>query len=563
MRPWLAGLCLTAFAAATPAQQHNVLLIIADDMGIDLVNAYGVSPLPAHTPVIDTLAAGGLLFRNAWANPVCSPTRAQILTGRQGFRTGLGKAISYFVEDWELQLDETSLAQVLAPVYRTAAIGKWHLSVASGTGSIHPLLMGFEHHAGTLSVIPGNYIGDDYYHYEKSVDGTTQMSYVYATTDTVNDCLAQIQAFNQPWFIWLAFNAPHAPFHKPPPKLHTYTLPPTLDNSTVPIHVRAMTEAMDTEIGRLLATMDAGVLANTVIIFVGDNGTDKLAVVPPFDKNKAKGSVYEGGVRVPLIIRGPGVPSGAECDGLVCATDLFATIADIAGQPHPTGTDSVSLLPYFSDPGQRSLRPYAYAEFFTPNGIVGKGEWLRAARDLRYKLMWTLDTDVAPAPTLALFDLQADPFETVNLLPGPLTPDQQQAFAALQEQIALAYVPWLKDSAGLAGVDGVPALSGNGALDPGAVVSLTLTSARPSAPAMLFIGNSWLHALFKGGFVGPDPDIVVAPLLTSPTGNITILGHWPAALPAGLSLYYQYWIADPAGPKGFSASNNVASVTPY
>jgi arylsulfatase A-like enzyme len=548
-------------AAAAPAQQHNVLLIIADDMGVDLVNAYGVGPPPMHTPVLDTLAAGGILFRNAWADPVCSPTRAQILTGKQGFRTGLGKAISYYVEDWEVQLSETSLAQVLEPFYRTAVIGKWHLSTADGTGPLHPLLLGFEHHKGSLSVIP-NFIGDDYYHYEKSVDGTTQMSYVYATTDTVNDCLAQIQAFNEPWFIWLAFNAPHAPFHKPPPDLHTYSLPPTIDNSTIPIHVRAMAEALDTEIGRLLASMDPGVLANTVIIFVGDNGTDKFAVLPPFDKGKAKGTVYEGGVRVPLIVRGPGVQAGAECTGLVCATDLFATIADIAGQPHGTGTDSVSLLPYFSNPGQPSLRASVYAESFSPNGIAGKGEWLRAARDKRYKLIWTLDTELQPAPTLAFFDLQADPYETVNLLNGSLTPVQQQSFAALQAQIAQAYVPWLADTAGVPGVNGEPTLAGSGALIPGAVVSLTLANARPSAPALLYVGFSWLHEPFKGGIVGPEPDVPVL-LVTSPTGGLTLLAHWPLAMPPGLSVYYQYWIVDPAGPQGLSASNNIASLTPY
>ena len=115
-------------AAQGLAQAHdlrpNVLLIVADDLGVDRIGAYQEHPQPAHTPIVDELAADGLLFRNAWSNPTCSPTRATLLTGRYSFRTGVGRAITYAGGTFELPVTEQSLARSLAPAYATAAAGK-------------------------------------------------------------------------------------------------------------------------------------------------------------------------------------------------------------------------------------------------------------------------------------------------------------------------------------------------------------------------------------------------------------------------------------------------------
>ncbi|HZM00164.1 MAG TPA: sulfatase-like hydrolase/transferase, partial [Planctomycetota bacterium] len=415
----------TARMAATdppPGSPPNILLLIADDLGVDLVGVYGEHPSPAQTPVIDALAGQGLLFRHAYANPVCSPTRAALITGRECRRTGFGWGTNWYTEGTELPLSEVCIPEALPAAYRRFAVGKWHLGSLKLSGTLHPNLQGFEHFRGCSGVFPG-FIGDGFYNWEKITDGVTSQCTTYATTQTVDDALELIEsAGGDPWFAWLAFNAPHAPFHKPPANLHTYNLPANIQNS-IPIHAKAATQAMDTEIGRLLDTLGPAVLANTIVIFVGDNGTDKFVTTAPYDPNKAKGTVYEGGVNVPLIIAGPGVAAGAECAGLVSVTDLFATIMQLTGGS-ATAEDSVSLVPYFSQPAQPSLRETVYVEFFKPNGPGAYSMRQRAALGAGHKLMYTYDLSSLPT-TKRFFNLQADPFETQDLLAGTLTPPQQ------------------------------------------------------------------------------------------------------------------------------------------
>ena len=123
-----------------------------------------------------------------------------------------------------------------------------------------------------------------------------------------------------------------------------------------------MLEALDTELGRLLAGIDPAVLAETIVFVVGDNGTAAQATTPPFDPDHAKNTVFEGGINVPFFVSGPGIPAGAECEGLVNLTDLLATVAELTGGGPVTAEDSVSIVPYFSDPTQASLRPWIYSE---------------------------------------------------------------------------------------------------------------------------------------------------------------------------------------------------------
>ena len=213
---------------------------------------------------------------------------------------------------------------------------------------------------------------------------------------------------------------------------------------------------MDFEIGRLLATIDPALLARTHVIFMGDNGTPKEVVAPPFLAYQAKGSPFEGGINVPLIVSpassvqryryalqpgviGVGPMPGAQpgvCDALVTSTDIYKTITDIAGVdlkatlPPGYPTDSVSLLPYFAAPLRPSLRRYAYTELFKPNGF-GPFEFnFRIARDERYKLIRE------PTTGEALFDLDFDPFEQVNLLSFPMTSGAARAYARLSAFIA-------------------------------------------------------------------------------------------------------------------------------
>lgn len=415
------------------------MVLVLDDVGVDRVGVYAEHPNPGRTPIIDALAREGVLFRNAWSAPVCSATRANVLTGRYGFRTGIGDVIhgGYGTDGGgiglgdngaglALSIDETILPEVLrhAPSgpYLSAALGKWHLASVDD-GPIHPLRSGFGYHAGSFANI-GNY-----WSWNKLVNGVERQTHVYATTDTVDDGIRLARALPGPWFLWVAFNAAHKPFHVPPDELHTFNLsgPP---NMSAPQHMKAMTEAMDAEIGRLLAAMDPVTLANTTIILLGDNGTESAATTPPFSAAHAKSTLYEGGVNVPFIVTGPRVQvRGSECAALVNVTDIFATVVEIAGfdpvavLPEDSTNDSISLLPYLADPAAPSQRDWVYAERFFPNG-PGPYDWhSRAIRGPRYKFMH-LEGLVGSEDLF--FDLEADPFEQENLLPGGLSGEARQ-----------------------------------------------------------------------------------------------------------------------------------------
>jgi arylsulfatase A-like enzyme len=199
--------------------------------------------------------------------------------------------------------------------------------------------------------------------------------------------------------------------------------------------MKAATEAMDTELGRLFDGMEAEERENTTIFFFGDNGTMDEAVDAPFDPARAKASVFEGGVNVPLIVAGPRVAEvGSECGALVSLTDLFLSITEIAGvdvdSVLPTGTqlDSVSLLPYLSDSDQPSLREWIYAERFNPNGPGPHPYYHRAVRNQRYKLTRKLLTGVESE---LFYDLDLDPFELNNLIGQPVTSEERQAYLEL------------------------------------------------------------------------------------------------------------------------------------
>ena len=415
-------------------QPPNVLLLIADDLGVDGVAAYGEQPNPVRTPNIDALATDGMLFRNCWASPGCSPTRATMLTGQYGFRTRIGIAINYDNSGFELDKDSPSLGHVLPDAYRVEALGKWHLSTAAGSHKRHPSHMGFENFRGSMKIIKG-FIGPGYYEWDKVDQGVESLETTYATTDTVDDALEFIDRVgpDQPWFLWTAFHAPHAPYHKPPSQLHTYTLPAEVGDDIPLIH-RAMLEALDTEIGRLLASIDPAVLANTVIIFIGDNGTTKQATELPFIPQHAKNTVFEGGVNVPLIVKGPGVQRGTECGALVNAVDLFDTIAEVAGVRETGSPDSVSLVPYFRNPDRPPLREWVYTEIFAPNGNANLTTD-RAVRIGDYKLIYKLDSTKALVREF-LFDLASDPFELANLVDTPpLDAEAAAAYAELVEVI--------------------------------------------------------------------------------------------------------------------------------
>ncbi len=462
----VAGLPQTALAAP------NILLIIGDDMGVETLAAYGLGENPPVTASLDELAREGVRFDNFWAQPVCSPTRATMLTGRYGFRTGIGRPVTGGGSlppiparpAWAAPLEPSGMAggrggrggrggmggvggddlqslprhglgadEYTLPMafranerlgYATAAIGKWHLADQSNGWLDHPNRVGFDHYSGLITGTT-----ESYFAWNKVVDGEVNGEVGYTPADKADDAIAWIEDQGaNPWFLWFSFNLPHTPEHLPPED--NWQVDHSGDGPEA--HFGAMIEAMDTQIGRLLGSLDPAVRDNTYVIFMGDNGTSGGSISAPFQQGRAKGSVYQGGVSVPLIISGPDVERGAISPALVNSSDLFLTIMEMAGidpdqtVPAEVTHDSVSFLPTLSNP-QFSAREWVYVdEFF--GGWAGVETADYAMRDERYKLM-RFDGEEE------FYDLETDPYEHDNLLMGNLSAHEDSAYRVLKERI--------------------------------------------------------------------------------------------------------------------------------
>ncbi|MCH2169551.1 sulfatase-like hydrolase/transferase [Myxococcota bacterium] len=425
---WLLVLGLLHWFSPPP---QNTLLILADDVGVDAIGAYQVGDSAPPTPVIDSLATEGVLFRNAWSTPLCSATRAGIHTGRYGFRTGVGAVVSGG-RGMPLSTREITLPEVLdASGHAHALIGKWHLGDVRNGGDRGPNLAGWSHFAGHLWNIKPP---ESYFRWRKVVDGEVSTSERYATSDNVDDALRWIEKQSGPWVCVVSFNAAHSPFHAPPAALHTQDLEGADPSEEPRRFYDAMVEAMDSEIGRLLTSLPKDTLARTNVIFAGDNGTPSGLIEEPFGRHRGKTTLYQGGIHVPLIARGPAISDpGREVDALVGTVDLFPTVAELSGvdlvevMPPDIVLDGVSLVPYFEDEDQKPLRETVYTERF---GVRNAGRNGVAIRDERYKLIRWRQTE-------ALFDLLEDPYERKNLLLGRLTPEQRAADQSLRKALAL------------------------------------------------------------------------------------------------------------------------------
>jgi len=430
-------------AADEPPPPPNVLVILIDDLGVDKVSSWGANPVAPNTPVIDSLGESGVRFKAAYTQPSCSPTRAALLTGRFGRRFGLGRTIHVYQDEVVLPEDETTLAELVkaAPIpYATSAIGKWHVgSTLVGAGLLNPNEQGFDHYAGLFTNVGGSYedyeITHGYYLFEKTTNGTYEViEGVYLTTDEIDDAVDRVEVMREPWFLWLALHAPHAPFSPAPEELSGMSV--TMDDSDE-VRYTAKVQALDTEIGRLLESMDPEVRERTTIILLGDNGTPGAAVNGPFKKGAAKTTVYEGGVHVPMIISGARVEAvGEDVSAMVHAVDIFPTVAELAGvdltQPpfDATERDGFSLVPFLSDPNHPEVRRTLFVERFGPNGVGVERDFEEAMmRDERWKLVADLVRDKTE-----LYDLQGLVEEGPDLmLSPPLDADAQLAFDELHE----------------------------------------------------------------------------------------------------------------------------------
>ena len=431
-----------AGAVAGPSKP-NILLIIADDLGAESTSLYpdlaGTSG-QVSIPNIEALARNGVVFDNAWASPVCSPTRGTIVSGQYGFRTGV-TTVGNVLPTATVTLFDRLTAE--SPTYSHALFGKYHLgggSIDPRPGTAFPGVAQILQHARDLGIttfrgILGGGVVDYFNWTTYDINGPEVANTTYATTvltDYAIDFIHQQQATrpDQPWFLYQAYNAPHAanggnnPYQVPPPELHHVDLSsvgspaPGAYATNIPIY-QADIQSLDTEIGRLLAEVD---LSKTTVIFVGDNGVPPPVKDTATGLRDAKGSAYEGGVRVPLIVAGAGVTRRGREDNLFVTTDIYATVLDVAGVPVSHVNDSYSVKPLFADEAASSGRTHSFSE--VSNGTSQRRYGLR---DSRFKLVNNLGQ-------WELYDLVADAHEATNLYQSA---PYAAVRAALQAEIAV------------------------------------------------------------------------------------------------------------------------------
>lgn len=411
----LALLCLAmarALPGAAEAPRPNVVFILADDLGWADVGFHGSD---IATPTLDALAETGAEFAQFYAQPMCTPTRAALMTGRYPFRYGLQTAVIPSGGLYGLPTDEYLLPEALtAAGYDTAIVGKWHLGHADP--AFWPGARGFERSYGPL-------IGEiDHFEHEAHGvtdwyrDGQPLEEEGYDTTLFAKAAVEVIEAHDpaRPLFLYLAFTAPHTPYQAPQAYLDRYAAIPDPARRAYAGQITAMDDA----IGAVVAALEAkGLRDDTLIVFASDNGGTRSKLfagegavsgeLPPDNGpfRDGKGSVYEGGTRVVALANWPGRIAPGKVEAMVHVVDMFPTLAGLAGAEvggaEGKPLDGVDVWPVL---GAQASPPRSE--------IVYNVEPYRAAvREGDWKLVWTA---LLP-PKAELFDLSADPGETTDL----------------------------------------------------------------------------------------------------------------------------------------------------
>ncbi|UZD91660.1 sulfatase-like hydrolase/transferase [Cognatishimia activa] len=418
MRRLLLSVSVLSGLPTVGLSQPNILMILADDMGADVSPCIPEATKSVRMPTLKALCADGMVFDNAHAYPTCSPSRASMITGFYASRTGVGAPVSR--ENGSLSGSYETVFDHLSDVgYASAVIGKWHLTSDRRDGD-HPGALGIPYYYGPF----GGGVRD-YENWSGFENGTPVRVTKYTTTAFVDKAESWIKDQTQPWFLWLALNAPHAPFHSPPDDLHSFgNLSPSPERrSDVRNHYFAALEAVDTEVDRLLSSLPDETRENTVVVFAGDNGTPSQVSRRLGLTRDAKGSIYQGGTHVPLVFSGPGVANGRNSDP-VQITDLFETFLGLAGSSATT-TDSDSLTAALT--GRSVNRPATYIEHFSKSEARGNPIY-----------GWTIQTDdyalIAPegqAPEL--YDAKKDRKQRRNL--AARNPEVVEQLTALRREL--------------------------------------------------------------------------------------------------------------------------------
>ena len=398
----LLGLCSAA------ERRPNILFILADDLGYGDVGCYGAPDI--KTPNIDRLAEQGVRLTDFYANgPVCTPTRCGFMTGRyQQCVGGLEYAIPPGAKHLGLPAQEKTIADALqAAGYATALSGKWHLGYTPDRG---PNAHGFDHFFGLLS---GNH--DYFTHRENNgepdlyFDAQPVVIKGYSTHLIKQYALEFLDEMkDKPFFLYVAFNAPHFPFQGPDEAERQVTLKEWAKGSRES-YVK-MVETMDGSIGEILAALDKAKLSeNTLVVFTSDNGGEKYARNAPL--SKGKGQVWEGGIRVPCIARWPGrIAEGKVSHQVGITMDWSASILKIAGAEAPKNRplDGMDLLPVLTGKQMIQKRTLfwrrATPNFTITHRAVRDGDWKFIDEPGGRQYLYNLAKDIAEEKNLAAQD---------------------------------------------------------------------------------------------------------------------------------------------------------------
>lgn len=387
---------------ASPVRQPNVVMIVADDLGYADVGYHGLSK-DVRTPHIDSIAKSGVSFSSAYVSgPVCSPTRAGLLTGRYQQRFGFEQNPRRDAHDlFGLPLSEILLPQLLKKAgYTTGMFGKWHLGSNPGMA---PHERGFDEFFGFLGGAH-RYINNARPQNDANAiqrNGKPVGEDEYLTDAFTREAVSFIERHkDRPFFLYLPYNAPHSPMQAPPKYLSRF--PDEKDEKRRTF--LAMLSALDDGVGEILASLGEHQLEeNTLVIFFSDNGGPT-----PGNSSRntplrgAKGETLEGGIRVPFAMQWPGhLPAGKVDDRVIIQLDLFTTALAVAGAKPPEGRtiDGKNLLPYLAEGNNDTIHPSLFWRF-GPRCAVRSANW---------KLHW--NGDEAPA----LYDLAKDISESNDL----------------------------------------------------------------------------------------------------------------------------------------------------
>jgi arylsulfatase A-like enzyme len=411
----------TRCAAASAPPKPNFVLVLVDDLGWADVGCFGSRYY--ETPNIDRLATQGMRFTDAYAAAaVCSPTRASILTGKHPARLHLtdfipgegdGAGNKLRVPQWQmsLPLEETTIAEALKPAgYVSASIGKWHL----GGPASFPEHQGFD---VDVAASPWGQPASYFWPYEGPTRTVTGLRAGGHPGEYLTDRLTtEAEAFiannrDRPFFLYLAHYAVHVPLQAKAGLVEKYRGKAPHDGQANPTY-GAMIESVDDSVGRILAQLDGlGIADRTVVIFMSDNGglsVDGTTSNAPW--RGGKGFPYEGGLRIPLIVKWPGrTAAGSTCHTPVSSMDILPTLLAIAGVAPPPGVDGESLVPLLTQRGSFAERPlywhyphYWHGQAVRPFGAVRAGAWkaIEFYEDMRIEL-YNLDDDPGETHDLA------------------------------------------------------------------------------------------------------------------------------------------------------------------